>query len=117
MTTWVGLCSSARWGARGASRGATAYGELAELFRSRADLVIMDREAAGSGGCSSTFHGRLGAGVTISSDAIPAVFRTGLLTQHPICNRLFRAGRGVQGNATQRRCQRSLERSGRAARL
>ncbi len=44
-------------------------GELVELFRSSADLVIMDREAAGSGGCSSTFHVRLGAGVTVSIDA------------------------------------------------
>jgi hypothetical protein len=54
-------------------------GELVELFRSSADLVVMDREAAGSGGCSSTFHGRPGAGVTISIDAVSGVFRTGLL--------------------------------------
>ncbi len=47
--------------------------QLVELFRSHADLVIMDKEAAGSGGCSTTYHGRLGAGVTISIDAVPAV--------------------------------------------
>ena len=69
-------------------------GELAELFRSSADLVIMDKEAAGSGGCSTTFHGRLGAGVTISIDAVPAAFRTGLIKQHPICRKLFSTGMG-----------------------
>ena len=75
-------------------------GELLELFRSSADLVIMDKEAAGSGGCSTTFHGRLDAGVTISIDAVPAVFRAGLLAQHPICYHLFYQGRGVQGNSS-----------------
>jgi hypothetical protein len=74
-------------------------GDLAELLRSHADLVIMDKEAAGSGGCSTTFHGRLGAGVTISIDAVPSVFRTGLLSQHPICRKLFSIGMGVQGNS------------------
>jgi hypothetical protein len=74
-------------------------GDLAELLRSHAALVVMDKEAAGSGGCSSTFHGRLGAGVTISIDAVPAVFETGLLSQHPICYNLFNLGRGVQGNS------------------
>jgi hypothetical protein len=59
----------------------------------------MDREAAGSGGCSTTFHGRLGAGVTISIDAVPAVFETGLLKQHPICRKLFGTGMGLQGNS------------------
>ncbi len=77
-------------------------GDLAELFRSTAPLVIMDKEAAGSGGCSTTFHGRLGAGVTISIDAVPSVFGTGLITQHPICCKLFNLGRGVQGNAADR---------------
>jgi hypothetical protein len=62
----------------------------------------MDREAAGSGGCSSTFHGRLGAGVTISIDAVPAVFRTGLIAQHPICYNLLCQGLGVQGSANGR---------------
>jgi hypothetical protein len=61
------------------------------------------REAAGSGGCSSTCHGRLGAGVTISFDAVPAVFRTGLIKQHPICSRLFCSGRGMQGNSNDSR--------------
>jgi hypothetical protein len=77
-------------------------GDLAELFRSTAPLVIMDKEAAGSGGCSSTFHGRLGAGVTISIDAVPAAFRTGLIKRHLICSTLFNRGRGAQGysNAT-----------------
>jgi hypothetical protein len=70
-------------------------GELVELLRSTAPLVIMDKEAAGSGGCSSTFHGRLGAGVTISIDAVPGVFRTGLLRQHPICRKLFSTGLGT----------------------
>jgi hypothetical protein len=74
-------------------------GELVELLRSHAALVVMDKEAAGSGGCSTTFHGRLGAGVTISIDAVPAVFETGLLKQHPICYKLFTDGRGAQGNA------------------
>jgi hypothetical protein len=75
--------------------------QLEELFRSSADLVIMDREAAGSGACSSTFHGRLGAGVTISIDAVPAVFRSGLLRQHPICSTLFTGGGGgAQGNSS-----------------
>jgi hypothetical protein len=60
----------------------------------------MDREAAGSGGCSTTFHGRLGAGVTISIDAVPAVFRTDLIAQHPICHQLSNQGRGVQGNSS-----------------
>ncbi len=60
---------------------------------------VMDKEAAGSGGCSSTFHGRLGAGVTISIDAVPSVFNSGLLGQHPICYQLFSQGRGVQGNS------------------
>ncbi len=69
-------------------------GELVELFRSHTDLVIMDKEAAGSGGCSTTFHGRLGAGVTISIDAVPAAFRTGLIKQHPICRKLFSTGMG-----------------------
>jgi hypothetical protein len=59
----------------------------------------MDKEAAGSGGCSTTFHGRLGAGVTISIDAVPGVFNSGLLNQHPICSKLFNLGRGVQGNS------------------
>jgi hypothetical protein len=111
MASWVGLCSSARWGARGAcglARPARplcpalrrlAASELEELFCSSADLVVMDREAAGSGGCSSTFHGRLGAGGAISIDAVPAAFRTGLLKQHPICHQLFNQGRGVQGNS------------------
>jgi hypothetical protein len=62
-------------------------------------LVVMDREAAGSGGCSTTFHGRLGAGVTISIDAVPVAFGTGLIRQHPICYQLFNAGRGLQGNS------------------
>ncbi len=74
-------------------------GDLAELLRSHAALVVMDKEAAGSGACSSTFHGRLGAGVTISIDAVPAVFNSGLLSQHPICYNLFNLGRGVQGNS------------------
>ncbi len=74
-------------------------GDLAELLRSHAALVVMDKEAAGSGGCSTTFHGRLGAGVTISIDAVPSVFRTGLLNQHPICRKLFCIGTGVQGNS------------------
>ncbi len=60
---------------------------------------LMDKEAAGSGGCSSTFHGRLSAGVTISIDAVPSVFNSGLLRQHPICYNLFNLGRGVQGNS------------------
>jgi hypothetical protein len=75
-------------------------GELLELFRSSADPVIMDKEAAGSGGCSSTFHGRLGAGVTISIDAVPAVFNSGLIKQHPICSKLFTDGAGAQGNSS-----------------
>jgi hypothetical protein len=75
-------------------------GTRVELLRSTAALVIMDREAAGSGGCSSTFHGRLGAGVTISIDAVPAVFRTGLIAQHRICSKLFSGCGGVQGNST-----------------
>jgi hypothetical protein len=62
----------------------------------------MDREAAGSGGCSTTFHDRLGAGVTISIDVVPGVFRTGLLTQHPICYNVFNQGLGVQGNSANR---------------
>jgi hypothetical protein len=74
-------------------------GELLELFRSTAPLVIMDKEAAGSGGCSSTFHGRLGAGVTISIDAVPGVFNSGLTKQHPICRSLFSGKGGVQGNS------------------
>jgi hypothetical protein len=74
-------------------------GELVELFRSHADLVIMDKGAAGSGGCRTTFHGRLGAGVTISIDAVPAVFRTRLITQHPICCKLFSTGMGLLGNS------------------
>ncbi len=48
--------------------------------------------------CSTTSHGLLGAGVTISIDAVPGVFRTGLITQHPICGNLFR-GKG-NSNAT-----------------
>ncbi len=83
----------------GGPRAPQPSGELLELFRSSADLVIMDKEAAGSGGCSSTFHGRLGAGVTISIDAVPAVFKTGLLSQHPICRQLFSTGMGLQGNS------------------
>jgi hypothetical protein len=77
-------------------------GELVELLRSSADLVIMDREAAGSGSCSSTFHGRLGSGVTISIDAVPGVFRTGLIARHLICANLFSIGIGVQGNSADR---------------
>jgi hypothetical protein len=73
--------------------------ELEELLRSRADLVIMDKEAAGSAGCSTTFHGRLGAGVTISIDAVPAVYNTGLIRQHLICSKLFSTGMGVQVNS------------------
>ncbi len=57
---------------------------------------------AGSGGCSTTFHGRLGAGVTISIDAVPAVFETGLLKQHPICRKLFAYGQGAQGSSSSR---------------
>jgi hypothetical protein len=55
--------------------------------------------ADGSPALCGTFHGRLGAGVTISIDAVPGVFRTGLITQHPICYNLFSQGRGVQGNS------------------
>jgi hypothetical protein len=69
-------------------------GDLVELLRSHAALVVMDKEAAGSGGCSTTFHGRLGAGVTISIDAVPAVFNSGLIRQHPICRKLFTDGQG-----------------------
>ncbi len=75
-------------------------GELEELVRSTAPLVIMDKEAAGSGGCSTTFHGRLGAGVTISIDAVPGVFGSGLLTQHPICYKLFWGAGGTQGSSS-----------------
>jgi hypothetical protein len=71
----------------------------AATARSHAELVIMDREDAGSGGCSTTFHGRLGAGVTISIDAVPGVFASGLLAQHPICYHLYTQGTGVQGNS------------------
>ncbi len=46
--------------------------------------------------------GRLGAGVTISIDAVPGVFITGLLQQHPICRKLFNLGRGLQGHSAQR---------------
>ncbi len=41
-------------------------------------------------------------GVTISIDAVPSVFGTGLIKQHPICCKLFSLGRGVQGNAADR---------------
>jgi hypothetical protein len=61
--------------------------------------------SAGSGGCSTTFHGRLGAGVTISIDAVPAVFRTGLLARAgpcPICYQLFAGIGGVQGRTAGR---------------
>jgi hypothetical protein len=74
--------------------------QFEELFRSHADLVIMDREAAGSGGCSSTFHGRLGAGVTISTDVVPAAYRTGLIAQHPICSTMQNTGTGVPVNSS-----------------
>jgi hypothetical protein len=77
--------------------------QLVELFRSSADLVLMDREAAGSGGCSSTSHGRLGAGVTISIDVVPGVFGTGLLRPNPICYQLFNQGTGVQGSSASSR--------------
>jgi hypothetical protein len=87
-------------------------GELEELFRSCADLVIMDKEAAGSGGCSTTFHGRLGAGVTISIDAVPAVFDTGLIRQHPICSKLFSTGMGMQGNSNATTIAAATEASG-----
>jgi hypothetical protein len=60
----------------------------------------MDKEAAGSGGCSTTFHGRLGAGVTISIDAVPGVFETGLLKQHPICRKLFSGAGGTQDSSS-----------------
>jgi hypothetical protein len=81
---------------------------LVELFRSHADLVVMDREAAGSGGCSTTFHGRLGAGVTISIDAVPGVFRSGLLRQHPIWH--WHGGARQLELDHHRRCLRSKER-------
>jgi hypothetical protein len=105
MSPWVGLCSSAR---RGAARGASGWASPARTARKIPPLWAalrrlpdkeMDKEAAGSGGCSTTFHGRLGAGVTISIDAVPVAFRTGLLAQHPICYQLVNAGRGVQGNS------------------
>jgi hypothetical protein len=60
----------------------------------------MDKEASGSGGCSTTFHGRLGAGVTISIDAVPRVFGSGLLIQHPICRKLFSGARGTQDSSS-----------------
>jgi hypothetical protein len=74
-------------------------GTLVELFRSHADLII-DKEAAGSGGCSTTLHGRLGAGVSISIDAVPGVFNSGLIRQHLICSNLFSTGTGVQGSSS-----------------
>jgi hypothetical protein len=80
--------------------------ELLELavgwFREPLRAAGLGAVGAGSGGCSSTCHGRLGAGVTISIDAVPAVFRAGLLAQHPICYHLFYQGRGVQGNSHDR---------------
>jgi hypothetical protein len=75
MSPWLGLSSSARWRA---ARGASGWAKTPPL---------------------TAFHGRLGAGVTISIDAVPAVFSSGLLSQHPICRRLFSQGRGVQGNS------------------
>jgi hypothetical protein len=70
--------------------------------------------AAGSGGCSSTFHGRLGAGVTISIDAVSGVFRTGLLAQHPICCKLFSTGTGVQGSSSRGTAAASAAKSAKA---
>jgi hypothetical protein len=100
MLICVGLSSSAR---RGAERGASGLARTARprcpALRRLPPPASPDREAAGSGGCSSTFHGRLGAGVTISIDAVPAVFASGLLNQHPICYNLFNAGRGMQVNS------------------
>jgi hypothetical protein len=88
--------------------------QLQELLRSHADLVIMDKEAAGSGGCSSTFHGRLGAGVTISIDAVPTVFIAGLLSQHPICSTLFSTGSGMQGSSSRVTAAAAAARSAKA---
>jgi hypothetical protein len=68
-------------------------------FAPRNALVIMDKEAAGSGGCCTTFHGRLGADVTISIDAVSAVFRTGLIKRHPICANLFSTGEVMQATS------------------
>jgi hypothetical protein len=93
MSPWLGLCSSAR---RGAARGASGWASPARTARKIPPLW------AGSGGCSTTFHGRLGAGVTISIDAVPGVFVTGLLQQHPICRKLCNLGRGLQGHSAQR---------------
>jgi hypothetical protein len=101
MSPWLGLSSSARRGpARGASGLASARTarKIPPLWAALRRLPPRHARA-GSGGCSSTFHGRLGAGVTISIDAVPSVFNSGLLRQHPICRSLFNRGRGVQGNS------------------
>jgi hypothetical protein len=47
----------------------------------------------------------------ISIDAVPGVFATGLLSQHPICYNLFNQGFGVQGNATPRYAAAAAARS------
>ena len=86
----------------GGERSLQPAGDLRELYRSSADLVIMDQQAAGSGSCSPTFHGRLGAGVSISIDAVPAAFRSGLSSSHlrrRICYILFKSSYGLQSNS------------------
>ncbi len=113
----MGLSSSARRGASGLARTArplwaalrrlppTASASCS-LFSSSETPIRCARVPRafleprfGSGGCSTTFHGRLGAGVTISIDAVPAVFDTGLIKQHPICSKLFSTGMGMHGNS------------------
>jgi hypothetical protein len=114
MSPWLGSSSSARWGAaRGASGLAKIPPLWAALRRLPPTASSLRRHSAltrgwtcaragGSAGCSTTFHGRLGAGVTISIDAVPSVFNSGLLSQHPICYKLFNLGRGLQGHSAQR---------------
>jgi hypothetical protein len=110
QTDFLGATETLRDGRRGtagtsrarAAAIAAAYEPLAGLVQLGAvgaEGRVWVGEPGEDGGCSTTFHGRLGAGVTISIDAVPAVFRSGLLKQHPICRKLFSTGTGVQGNS------------------
>lgn len=50
--------------------GVKEEGEMREIYRSSARVVMMNHHAAGSQFCSSIYHGRYGDGATLSVDIV-----------------------------------------------
>jgi hypothetical protein len=54
------------------------------LFETNAAIVVMDGQAAGSGGVGPVWHGRVGDGATLTLDVAPVAAQRGGATRNPV---------------------------------